>query len=187
MTPVEFIDALLRHFAKRHRSEEESAEWMREMVRSVTGTDPKVLARAYVLALDEHTERAFPLPAQIKGWIARSADLTYPDHVQHVSKSDTPEWQLRAEKAERMMVGRDLTREAIEQGWVLGLREHVARFGQMPNAGQIHHIRQQMDFVARSAAGTIKLGVMHDELVGLANRMLERQDRIATRLMEGWQ
>ena len=182
MTPVEFIDALLRHFAKRHRSDEESAQWMREMVQSVSGTDPKVLARAYVLTLDEHTERAFPLPAQLKGFIQRAADLVYPEHVQHALKSETPDWLLRAEKAERLMAGKEMTLQAIEEGWVLGLREHVARFGQMPTAGQVHRIRQHMDLVARSAAGMVNLGVMHDELVRLAGLMLVRQERIANRL-----
>jgi hypothetical protein len=186
MTPVEFIDALLRHFAKRHRSEDESAQWMREMVQSVTGTDSRVLATAYVLILDEHDERAFPLPAQIKAWLVRAAEKVYPEHQASLNKAANADWQQRAEQAERMMVGKPITREAIEQGWVLGLREHVAATGQFPMPNQIHRIRQNMEFVARAAAGTVQLGVVHDQLVNLAGRMIERQNRIADRIIAEW-
>lgn len=74
MTPGEFIDGLLGHFGKRHVSADAERLWMRDIFRCVDGCDRRVLARAYDIALAEHDERAFPLPAQLRAWITRAAN-----------------------------------------------------------------------------------------------------------------
>lgn len=85
MTPLEFIESLQRHYAKRHRSDDESALWMQDILGVVNGSDRKVLRKAYELIRDEHTERAFPLPAQLKKWISRAADIVHPESKSHSS------------------------------------------------------------------------------------------------------
>lgn len=81
MSPDEFIAALARHYSKRHDNAESHAAWLKEMIDIFRGTDSVVLAKAYELIRDEHEERAFPLPATLKRFIGRAADLAYPDHV----------------------------------------------------------------------------------------------------------
>lgn len=83
MTPMDFIEGLSRHYSKRFENAEKEAAWTREMVEMFRGTDPAVLRRAYELVRDEHDERAFPLPAHLKRFIARAADLVYPEHIAH--------------------------------------------------------------------------------------------------------
>jgi len=81
MQPAEFIENLGRHYSKRHETEAKQIAWTREMVEMFKGTDPLVLAKAYDLVRDEHEERAFPLPATLKRFIGRAADLVYPEHM----------------------------------------------------------------------------------------------------------
>ena len=81
MQPAEFIENLGRHYSKRHETEAKQIAWTREMIEMFKGTDPIVLAKAYQLIRDEHEERAFPLPATLKRFIARAADLAYPEHM----------------------------------------------------------------------------------------------------------
>lgn len=79
MTPTDFIERLLRHYAKRHQGDAAEAMWFKEMVSIVDGTDRKVLQRTYELIRDEHDERAFPLPATIRKFIGRASEQLYPD------------------------------------------------------------------------------------------------------------
>lgn len=79
MTPIEFIESLQRHYSKRHRDDDEAALWMQDILSVVNGADSKVLRKAYELIRDEHEERAFPLPAQLKKWISRAADIVHPE------------------------------------------------------------------------------------------------------------
>ena len=79
MTPLEFIQSLQRHYSKRHRDNDDEAMWMRDYLDIVNGTDSKVLRKTYDLVRDEHDERAFPLPAQLKKWISRPADIVHPE------------------------------------------------------------------------------------------------------------
>jgi len=83
MQPAEFIENLGRHYSKRHETEAKQIAWTREMIEMFKGTDPLVLAKTYELIRDEHEERAFPLPATIKRFIGRAADLVYPEHLAH--------------------------------------------------------------------------------------------------------
>lgn len=106
MTPVDFIDALLRHYAKRHRSDDDAAQWTREMVQLVGGTDSQVLARAYVLIRDEHEERAFPLPAHIRKSLDAAAEQVYPERITDQQQKNYP-WSNRSLRA-------PLTPEQIE-------------------------------------------------------------------------
>lgn len=79
MTPAEFIESLLRHYGKRLDSPEKQALWLKEMVQSVAGTDPRLLRRAFELIRDEYEERAFPLPATLKKFISRAGEQVYPE------------------------------------------------------------------------------------------------------------
>ena len=97
MNSREFIEALHRHYAKRHASPEEQTAWLREMVEMHKGTDPRVLDAAYDLVRDEHDERAFPLPAQLKKWIARAAEIVYPERIGEAPQ-DHP-WSRRSLRA----------------------------------------------------------------------------------------
>jgi hypothetical protein len=91
MKPNEFIDSLLRHYAKRHQSEAHEAAWLKEMVECAKNTHPRVLRRAYETILNEWDERAFPLPAELKKFIARAAEQIYPEgRGAHGQPSDKP-------------------------------------------------------------------------------------------------
>lgn len=79
MQPAEFIERLHRHYSKRHQSETDQAAWIKEMISVVDGTDHRVLDKAYELIRDEHEERAFPLPAVLKRFVARAGEIVYPE------------------------------------------------------------------------------------------------------------
>ena len=79
MSPHEFIESLHRHYAKRHQSDEAEAKWLKEMIAVVSGNDERVMRKAYELIRDEHDERAFPLPATLKKYISRAAEIIYPE------------------------------------------------------------------------------------------------------------
>lgn len=83
MRPAEFIESLHRHYSKRHNSQADQEAWITEMIGCVGGTDPKVLRRAYEMIRDEHDERAFPLPAVLKKYIARAAEQLFPDDARN--------------------------------------------------------------------------------------------------------
>lgn len=80
MQPDEFIEGLHRHYAKRHNSPAEQALWIKEMIAVVSGNEDRVMRKAYELIRDEHDERAFPLPATLKRYISRAAEIIYPEH-----------------------------------------------------------------------------------------------------------
>lgn len=79
MTPVELIESLGRHYAKRHESVQAQSLWLTEMVAIAKGADPRVIQRAYEMIRDDHDERAFPLPATIKKYLMRAAEAVYPE------------------------------------------------------------------------------------------------------------
>lgn len=79
MSPHEFIESLHRHYSKRHQSDEAEAKWLKEMIAVVSGNDERVMRKAYELIRDEHDERAFPLPATLKKYISRAAEIIYPE------------------------------------------------------------------------------------------------------------
>lgn len=79
MTPLEFVESLQRHYAKRHRNDDEGALWMQDILAVVNNTEAKVLRKAYELIRDEHDERAFPLPATLRKFITRAADIVHPE------------------------------------------------------------------------------------------------------------
>lgn len=99
MTPQAFLDSLLVHYAKRHASPEAEDIWMRDMMRVVQNADRTVLGRAYTLVCEEHTERAFPLPAQLRAWIARAAELVDFDRRQHLPPALPPQERTPEQEA----------------------------------------------------------------------------------------
>lgn len=98
MQPVDFITALGRHYSKRHQTELQQLEWTREMIGVVTGADPKVLQRAYEIIRDEYDERAFPLPAVLKRYVARAADQINPDDARGTGKAENRFGPVRSYK-----------------------------------------------------------------------------------------
>jgi hypothetical protein len=79
MTPREFIERLSRHYSKRHESDHAQTLWLQDMMGVIQGAEPKVLDQAFQLVRDEYDERAFPLPATLRKFIARAADIVHPE------------------------------------------------------------------------------------------------------------
>lgn len=183
MTPVEFIDSLCRHFAKRHESEHARMGWLREMVGVVHGTDSRVLAKAYELIRDGHEERAFPLPATLKRHLAHAAEIVYPErHTGGPSQPDQRDWTTRTAHAERLMAETDLGQQAARDGWANGMREFIAARGRLPHEHEIGRLVDNAVFVDRCATGHVDLGIAHDGLVILARRLVDRRNAIAARV-----
>lgn len=85
MTPQEFIERLARHYGKRHASEKAQQEWLEDVAAVLKNTDQKVLRKAYEIIRDEYDERSFPVPATLRKFITRAADIVHPE-----SKAKTP-------------------------------------------------------------------------------------------------
>lgn len=98
MTPTEFIEALSRHYSKRHASEQAEDLWIADMVAIVSHTDRRVLARAYQLIRDEHEERAFPLPATILKFTTRAAEQLYPENRSTPEHERVYPWSNRSHR-----------------------------------------------------------------------------------------
>lgn len=86
MTTENFLEGLLVHFGKRHVDERAQIIWTRDVLGSIRGTDPAVLSKAYTLIVSEHEERAFPLPAVLKKFITRAAEIVYPEHIKEFER-----------------------------------------------------------------------------------------------------
>jgi hypothetical protein len=119
MQPAEFIDALNRHYSKRHASPEDQAAWLREMVGLVRGFDQRVLARAYTMIRDHHEERAFPLPATILRHANQAAEaLSFAGRSQAKPVEDlplpTPEARERVRKIKEAAVAAMRARKPME-------------------------------------------------------------------------
>lgn len=80
MSPAEFIEALSRHYGKRHESPGAAMAWLKEMVDSVKHTDHQVLAETYRMIREQYEERAFPLPATLRKYTERAAQIIHPEH-----------------------------------------------------------------------------------------------------------
>jgi hypothetical protein len=79
MRSFEFISKLLTHYSKRHASEAAEKAWFDDMMKVLEGTSPAVLDEAYDLIVEQYDERAFPLPATLRKYIARAADILHPE------------------------------------------------------------------------------------------------------------
>lgn len=138
MTPAEFIERLTRHYAKRHDNDHARALWVREMVDSLKGTDPAVLDKAYDLVRDEYEERAFPLVATLKKFIARAAEIIYRDDNRGTTNSyrgpsmrapDSPEWRQTVLKA-REWQKETIRRYGLWEGYWRATRHSYVKPGQ---------------------------------------------------------
>jgi hypothetical protein len=110
MRPFEFITKLQTHYSKRHASEATEKIWLDDMMKVLENTAHDVLDEAYDLIVEQHTERAFPLPAQLRKYIATAAEILHPEskrlgsyqpHYNGPSKRapDTPEEIERVRQA----------------------------------------------------------------------------------------
>lgn len=79
MRPLEFVQKLQTHYSKRHANEAAEKIWLDDMMKTLQNTDKVVLDEAYEMIVQEHTERAFPLPAQLRKFISRAADIVHPE------------------------------------------------------------------------------------------------------------
>jgi hypothetical protein len=182
MQPAEFIDALSRHYGKRHNTPDEQGLWLKEMIGIVKGIDHRVLAKAYELIRDNHEERAFPLPATIRRYAIQAAEIVYPERMPH-QEADAGDWNQRAEAAEKAMSTSPMGIAACHEGWANGLREFLVAKRRFPHRHEIQELRENAAFIDRCSTGDTDLGIMHKGLVQLAGKMIERRHAIADRVL----
>lgn len=185
MQPTEFIEALSRHFSKRHESDKAKMDWLREMVAIVKGIDSKVLDKAYELIRDGHEERAFPLPATLKRFTAQAAEIVYPERHGSAERDAVADWMARTGNAERLMMQTELGQQAARDGWANGMREFICAHGRLPHEHEIGRLIENAIFIDRCATGEMDLGIAHKGLVKLAQKLIDRRNAIAHRVQNG--
>lgn len=114
MTPEEFIDDLSVHFGKRHADERAERVWIRDMLAVIGRTDHKVLDRAYEITRDEHDERAFPLPAVLRRYIARAAAEMHPPPEHRILPRESSVQSSPEELAQRKALVAELVGKTME-------------------------------------------------------------------------
>lgn len=139
MDATEFIERLTRHYAKRHDSVEKQIAWTREMIECVSGIDKRLLDKAFELIRDEHEERAFPLPATLKRYIGRAAEVVYPEgQRQAYSYGRAPAAQIDPKRQREYDLAREWQQGVIDQygSWAAHWRatRHLHKSLHLPKA-----------------------------------------------------
>lgn len=183
MQPAEFIDALSRHYGKRHNTPDEQGLWLKEMIGIVKAIDHRVLAKAYELIRDNHEERAFPLPATIRRYAIQAAEIVYPERVGNDDRDPVGDWNQRNQAAEHAMRNSPMGIAACHEGWANGLREFLVVKRRFPQSHEVQEIRANAEFIDRCASGMIDMGIVHTALLGLAGKIIDRRNAIADRVL----
>lgn len=158
MQPVEFIERLSRHYSKRHASPAGEEAWVKEMISVITGTDTKVLDRAYEIIRDEHEERAFPLPATLKKAIAKAGEQLFPDAERGTEAQNRYNWSSPLRYV-------DPARERSYEEAAIWQRAQIRQYGSWDN--QWRAVRHQF-------AGSKRAPVPIVELVKIPASMKQR-------------
>lgn len=91
----------------------------------------------------------------------------------------------RANAAERAMMDSQIGHAAAREGWANGLRDFIMEKRRLPHDHEIHRLKENAEFIDRCAAGTINMGIIHDQLQKLAQKMVDRRHAIADRVLSG--
>lgn len=100
-------------------------------------------------------------------------------------KRQEDDWRRSVMNAERLMMTTDLGQEAARDGWALGCREFIMIKKRLPFEHEVHNLKRNAAFVDRCSAGAIDMGVLHNALMPLAGKMVERRHQIADRVTSG--
>lgn len=77
----------------------------------------------------------------------------------------------------------DLGAKAAHEGWVLGLYDHVQRYGRKPTHQEVHELMDSAKYVDKCAAGVVDMGVAHAALLKLSRNILIRREELARRAL----
>lgn len=91
----------------------------------------------------------------------------------------------KANAAERAMMDSQIGHAAAREGWANGLRDFIIEKRRLPQHHEIHRMKENAEFMDRCAAGTIDMGIMHNSLQKLAQKMVDRRHAIADRVLSG--
>lgn len=89
-----------------------------------------------------------------------------------------------ARQAEIDAMVRPLAKQAIEQGWILGLHDFVRDRRRVPTTAEQRKLLDDANFVSACADPEVDLGNFHDVLKPLAQSMVAKRERLAIKYGE---
>lgn len=101
------------------------------------------------------------------------------------SKPVEDDYFARANAAEMAMIDSQISHAAAREGWANGLRDFIMEKRRLPQEHEIYRLKENAEFIDRCAAGTIDMGIIHDSLQKLAQKMVDRRYAIADRVLSG--
>jgi len=116
-------------WGKRHDSEEASLEWFKSWIFALDKYEPWVLDAAARRIVDERKDDYFPKPAEVHQ-VCRT--ILVEDKQQKPTLSVTADQIPNPYKLASELIQCELGRRAAREGWVLTLRDFVARNGRLP-------------------------------------------------------
>jgi len=175
-----FLDPLLVVFGPPNT--EDQPGFLAEYARQLKGysVDQLKIAKDAVLRTHKGPSR-WPKIADCVGACERAADT----HAAQAAARRPPpsDWRMKANTAERMMRESVMGQRAAAEGWANGCREFVMEHNRLPTEHEIRRLVGNARFIDRCASGEENMGYMHESLQGLASKLVERREAIATRVM----
>lgn len=157
------------------------AEYERALARNST----EVLHRAVDKILRKTKFRAWPTIGECVDAVQSAAgDLNEPlkDRAERAFDEKYPEWSTQAFDVADRMVKCALGKQALDEGWLLGLHEFCRRERRYPGPAEQRNIIRQTRVIDDCAAGQAEPGVMHQSLQKLAQSFVVRRNELVERL-----
>lgn len=161
---------------------EDPAAWMVEAERLLKGYETRVLDEAFGIICRSHMGQRFPAINEIVSGCADAASLLYaPQPVE--TKVDQAWTAANIAKADAALRNHSLGRQAVKEGWGQGLHEFLRVNQRWPKPGEIPTLKANAAYVDRVAAGVEHLPMIGGQIKTLANSIIERRERLATRVL----
>jgi hypothetical protein len=177
-----FLTSIGSVWGKRHESEEAGLEWFKNWIFALDRYEAWVLDAAARRIVDERRDDYFPKPAEVHQ-VCRV--ILAEDRNQRPTLSETKAENPHPYKLAGELIQCELGRRAASEGWVLVLRDFIARNGRLPNDGEIKPLMQIRDLFQQRLIDCIdgNGGMFGAPLAKLGRSMARREFEISQRVL----
>ncbi len=182
MTPEEIFTKLIRMFPK-YWDEGQKIEFADLYKRVLRDIDPEILKTAYEKTMSVQKFSKPPMPGEIRDNVPSNAPR----------KPDKPveQWPHR-KMAHQMMFDNPECKNALREGWGLGMWEYIARVGKLPDWHLAAHLRASNDLFHRQYAvcgtgekieqpiggGKTKMLPVDKQWLGMFEKQIQKREKI---------
>ncbi len=154
-----------------------------EYERALSGNKDEVLHRAVDMLFKKSKFRSWPTIGECVDAVRAAAAIkSGQNKAERPFEERYPEWSTQAFDVADRMVKCALGKQALNEGWLLGLHEFCRRERRYPGPAEQRNIIRQTRVIDDCAAGKADSGVMHQSLQKLAQSFVVRRNELVERL-----